>query len=123
VSVRSVIDIPNELRRGIGGMNIEDFTEAEKLMDLAADHIDALTSQVKAGGAQFDADECYQLFIAMDDRARAIGGQRPEVNALREKLLPFYRDWHAKNPHAVHPSALSRPAPEAREKEGEGNAD
>lgn len=53
----------------------------------------------------FTDEECYQLFIAMDDRARDFDGLNPEVNALREKLLPFYRDWHAAHPHEVHPSA------------------
>jgi hypothetical protein len=54
----------------------------------------------------FTAEECYQLFIAIDDRARAFGGKLDEVNALRERLLPFYRDWHAAHPHQVHPSAV-----------------
>lgn len=53
----------------------------------------------------FDDEECYQLFIALDNRARELHGLNPEVNALREKLLPFYRDWHAAHPHEVHPSA------------------
>ena len=53
----------------------------------------------------FDDNECYQLFIAMDNRARALNGANSEVNSLREKLLPFYRDWHATHPHEVHPSA------------------
>lgn len=53
----------------------------------------------------FDDEECYQLFIAMDNRARSFGGENAEVNALREKLLPVYRDWHAAHPHEVHPSA------------------
>ena len=39
----------------------------------------------------FDDEECYQLFIAMDDRARMFRGANPEVNALREKLLPLVR--------------------------------
>jgi hypothetical protein len=54
---------------------------------------------------EFTNEECYQLFIAMDDRARAFGGMNVEANALREKLVPFYRDWHAAHPHEVHPSA------------------
>lgn len=56
-------------------------------------------------GALFTDEECYQLFIAMDNRARAYEGKLDEVNALRERLLPFYRDWHAAHPHEVHPSA------------------
>lgn len=59
-----------------------------------------------SGSATFTAEECYQFFIAIDDRNRAFAGMIPEVKALREKLLPFYRDWHAAHPHQAHPSAL-----------------
>jgi len=54
----------------------------------------------------FNDEECYELFIAVDDRARLFRGARRELNALRERLLPFYRDWHAANPHKIHPSAM-----------------
>lgn len=56
--------------------------------------------------ATFDDDECYQLFIAMDDRARVHEGRLPEVNAIRDRLLPFYVTWHRNHPFEVHPSAL-----------------
>jgi hypothetical protein len=57
----------------------------------------------------FDDAECYQLFIAIDNLARAFQGEHPEVNALREKLLPTYRAWHDANPNKVHPSARAAP--------------
>lgn len=62
--------------------------------------------------ATFSDEECYQLFIAMDDRARAFQGALPEVNAIREKLVPFYRAWHDEHPGKVHPTSFS--AVEAR---------
>lgn len=55
--------------------------------------------------ATFDDEECYLLFIAMDNRARAFEGKLPEVNAIRERLLPFYAAWHEAHPFEVHPSA------------------
>lgn len=54
---------------------------------------------------KFTDEQCYLLFIAVDDYCRAFEGKRSEMNALRERLLPYYRDWHAANPHKVHPSA------------------
>ncbi len=53
----------------------------------------------------FSDAECYEMFIAMDSRARAFHGKNEEVNAIRDRLLPFYREWHAANPHKVHPGA------------------
>jgi len=52
-----------------------------------------------------DDDDCYKLFLIVDNRARQVRGADAMVNELREKLLPFYRDWHAANPHKVHPTA------------------
>lgn len=65
--------------------------------------------------ATFSDEECYQLFIAMDNRARHYYGKNEGVNALRERLLPFYRDWHAANPHKVHPSAYEQTARPSKE--------
>lgn len=56
--------------------------------------------------ATLSDEECYQLFIAMDDRARAFQGTLPEINVIREKLKPFYRAWHKAHPSEVHPSAV-----------------
>jgi hypothetical protein len=61
----------------------------------------------RAATISFTDDELYHLFIAMDDRARAFRGTREDVNVLREKLLPVYRDWHAAHPHKVHPTAMT----------------
>lgn len=43
---------------------------------------------------EFDDAECYQLFLAVDDRVRQL--QPSELLALRERLLPFYKARHAK---------------------------
>jgi hypothetical protein len=53
-----------------------------------------------------DDDDCYRLFLSLDSLARIYRGESEMVNAQRERFLPFYRDWHAANPHKVHPSAL-----------------
>ena len=55
--------------------------------------------------ATFTDEECYLLFIALDNRVRAQGGRLEEDNAIRERLLPFYADWHKAHPFEVHPSA------------------
>lgn len=52
-------------------------------------------------------DEAYQMFIFMDTLARTYKGEHQTVNRLREVVLPAYRDWHAANPHKVHPTSLS----------------
>jgi len=49
-------------------------------------------------------DEAYQLFRIVDSYARMIEGDNEIVNRARARLLPFYRDWHAANPHKVYPS-------------------
>lgn len=54
---------------------------------------------------KFTDEECYLLFIAMDNHARAFP-DRADAVALRDKLLPAYRDWHAANPNRAHPSVL-----------------
>ena len=54
----------------------------------------------------FTDKECYHLFIAMDDRARMLRGESAEVNAIRDRLLPFYRAWHQRNTFEIHPSAV-----------------
>jgi hypothetical protein len=50
-------------------------------------------------------DDCYELFLCLDTCARLQQGRDERVNAMRERFLPFYRDWHAANPHKVHPGA------------------
>jgi hypothetical protein len=52
-------------------------------------------------------DDLYRLFIVLDNVARYYEGRNEGANALRQKLLPVYRDWHAANPHKVHPSSQS----------------
>lgn len=43
----------------------------------------------------FTEDECYELFLAVDSRVRSSGPMiKPEIVALREKLLPIYRKRH-----------------------------
>jgi hypothetical protein len=51
--------------------------------------------------------DCYELFLSLDSLARIYKGENERVNAQRERFLPFYREWHAANPHKVHPSALT----------------
>ena len=53
----------------------------------------------------FDDDECYKLFLIVDNMARIREGKDGMVNELREKLIPFYREWHRANPHKVHQTA------------------
>lgn len=43
---------------------------------------------------QFSDDECYELFLAVDDRCRQLGVPPPSLIELREKLLPVYRKRH-----------------------------
>ncbi len=50
-------------------------------------------------------DECYRLFVSLDTYARICSGKNEVVNAWRERFLPFYRDWHATNPHKAYPYA------------------
>lgn len=52
-----------------------------------------------------DDDECYRLFLSLDDLARIYEGKHERVNAQREKFLKFYSDWHNVHPFDVHPSA------------------
>jgi hypothetical protein len=52
----------------------------------------------------FTVDECYLLFLAMDDFARLHEGSHKGANAIRERMLPIYAGWHADNPHKIHPS-------------------
>lgn len=56
----------------------------------------------------FSDEECYLLFVALDDQARAYRGTQADINALRERLLPFYAAWHEAHPAKVHPSASRR---------------
>jgi hypothetical protein len=49
-------------------------------------------------------DECYELFILVDNEARRLRGKDEPMNKLRELLLPFYSTWHAAHPFKVHPS-------------------
>jgi hypothetical protein len=53
----------------------------------------------------FSEEECYLLFIAMDNWARERGGDDQEINKLRDQLLPAYVAWHKMHPREVHPSA------------------
>jgi hypothetical protein len=55
------------------------------------------------GAVTFDDEECCILFLLADTEARHLRGRNDAINALREKLLPAYRDWHGANPHKVHP--------------------
>lgn len=55
-----------------------------------------------------DDDECYQAFLMLDSYARHLEGKNEKVNRMRERFLPFYRDWHAANPYRVHPSCYER---------------
>lgn len=57
--------------------------------------------------AEFNADECYDLFIAVDDQCRHYRGRHKAFNELREKLLPFYSQWHAEHPFKVHPRSVA----------------
>lgn len=60
-----------------------------------------------------DDDACYRLFLILDTCARIDEGKNRKVNAMRERFLPYYRDWHAANPHQVHPSAYEQTAKES----------
>lgn len=53
-------------------------------------------------------DECYRAFLVLDTAARLLRGRDARSNALRERFLPYYRDWHAANPYKVHPSAYEQ---------------
>ena len=57
---------------------------------------------------EFNDEECYLLFLAVDNDCRTHKSQHPAMNALRERLLPFYSDWHEDSPTKVHPSAIER---------------
>lgn len=50
-------------------------------------------------------DECYRLFLELDTYARMQRGDNKTTMEWRERFLPFYRDWHAKHPGEIHPSA------------------
>ena len=51
----------------------------------------------------FNDDDCYTLFLILDSYARILRGEDALVNAMRERLLPVYREWHAAHPFEVHP--------------------
>ena len=54
-------------------------------------------------------DDSYKLFLCLDTLARLQEGKNERTNAMRERFLPFYRDWHATHPHEVHPSCYEKP--------------
>jgi hypothetical protein len=75
-------------------------------LEQAADEIERLRAALAAqqdGAVSFGAEECYILFLLADTEARHLRGRNDAISALREKLLPAYRDWHGANPHKVHP--------------------
>jgi hypothetical protein len=42
----------------------------------------------------FDENECYELFLAVDDRARELEKPPAALMALRERLMPVYIRRH-----------------------------
>lgn len=42
----------------------------------------------------FSESECYELFLAVDDRVRALVEPPKELQKLRERLLPIYIRSH-----------------------------
>jgi hypothetical protein len=109
-------DLPKLLRAIARGTNAQE-SRHNIIFNAAADHIDALTSQVKAG-----ADEIEKMREALRPFANyhvtSIHGEREgwSIFIPRSSPQPKFADFDTAR-------ALSRPAPEAREKEGEGNAD
>lgn len=45
----------------------------------------------------FTEEECYELFLAVDDRARELVDKPPALLALRERLLPIYSKRHERS--------------------------
>jgi hypothetical protein len=45
---------------------------------------------------QFTEDECYELFLAVDNLVRQLAKASPELLALRKRLLPIYRERNKK---------------------------
>jgi hypothetical protein len=42
----------------------------------------------------FNEDECYELFLAVDDRARDLPKVPPELLSLRQRLMSIYTKRH-----------------------------
>lgn len=42
----------------------------------------------------FDENECYELFLAVDDRVRQLAKPPAELKTLRGRLLPVYIRRH-----------------------------